>query len=150
MSKLIKVKILKYVSQYKPGDEIEVSQEVAEQLCGVRKVWDGEKEVEHCVAMLSSDIQKLKETPVELSKLSAYELSQLGVKNIVQTPKDIIEKIEQQAKPIPKSEATETVEETEAEVADQEEDEAINPATQKPYTKKELAAIKKAQESQQG
>lgn len=93
-----KVKILKYVGQYIPGQIILADEALAKNLCTPRKIWNGQAEELHQVAMLLSDAEKLESAQVDVSKMTAGELAKLGLKNIVHTPKDFQLKVEQQVK----------------------------------------------------
>lgn len=85
---LVSVTILKYVMGHQPGEVIKVSAAQAEVLCKVSVVRDGEQFVEHRKAMLTSEAEKLKQTTVNVSKMTQHEMHMMGLKNVIPTPKD--------------------------------------------------------------
>lgn len=76
-----KIKILKHVGAYIPGQIIEVEDEVAEQLLVVNHFHNGHGIVESRRAMLAEDFDNIKE--LEIEELTAGEAAALGKKNIV-------------------------------------------------------------------
>jgi len=87
-AKKVKVKILRYVGTWTPGEIIEVSPEEAAVLCKPSEAHNGhEVEVIH-KAMELDKIQKLEALPVDISKLTQKDMDEMGLKNIVHTPLD--------------------------------------------------------------
>lgn len=86
--KKVKVKMLMHVLQWKPGDEVEVSQADAEVLCKKTTVDKGGVLVEIRKAMPMVEADELKSVKVDLSKITQHELEEMGRKNIVATPRD--------------------------------------------------------------
>ena len=87
--KKVKVKVLKYVGEFIPGQVIEVSEGYAKQLCKVSKVQDGERLVDNVRAMLLEEAEKLEVAEIaDVSKMTAADMARLGLKNIVETPVD--------------------------------------------------------------
>lgn len=87
MANLVKVKILKHVGQWSPGDVVEVPEPLAKQLCTVSTVNNGHKIVPHQKAMLHSDAEALASAPVKMEDLTQGDMAQMGIKNVVQSPK---------------------------------------------------------------
>lgn len=93
MATNVKVKVLKAIGQYSPGQEVEVDEATAKALCEPRKHNDGTRVVESINAMLMSDFEALKNQPVNKGGMTQGELSSMGIKNVVQTPADpVLEK----------------------------------------------------------
>lgn len=84
----VKVKILKYVGHYEPGQIVEVSPEEAAQLCAKSQVHLGGLN-DHVRAITLDEMKSLEEVKVDASKMTAAEFAALGLKNIVHTPKDV-------------------------------------------------------------
>jgi len=83
----VKVKILKYVGQSVPGDVIEVDEAQAKILCEPSQVdTGGGVMVSHQKAVLLSEVEKMKEMPIDIKKMTAKDMAELGQKNIVNTP----------------------------------------------------------------
>jgi len=80
---LVKVKIMKHVNHWVPGQVIEVSKEMAHQLCIVGKLHNGVKEVDHVRAMLLEDAEKLEAVEEKIENMTAMEADKKGIKNIV-------------------------------------------------------------------
>lgn len=85
--KMIKVKFMKWVGEYQPGQVVELPEELAKQMCEVKEVHDGHKLIPHQKAMLLSEVEKLKKMPVDINKMTQKEMNELGLKNIVHSPK---------------------------------------------------------------
>lgn len=92
MSDLVKVKILSSVGQWMAGDEVEVTPEQAKAMCTPRKKNNGYELVEHRHAITMDELQKIKDLPRDKSLLTVDDLKELGLKNVVETPKEEIEK----------------------------------------------------------
>lgn len=87
----VRVKILKYVGQFTPGDIVDCDEETAKHLLKETKVNSGEQMVSHVKAMKLEDVIKLKEqklTAREIKLMTAKEMADLGLRNIVKTPRD--------------------------------------------------------------
>jgi hypothetical protein len=80
MSDLVKVKILKSIGHYTAGQDVEVSKEVAAQLCAVREKNDGVNLVQFQCAITFEDLKKAQEMHVLNGGLSLDEARALGVK----------------------------------------------------------------------
>lgn len=79
MSKLVKVKILKSIGQYEVGQDLEVSEDLAKQLCAIREKSDGTNLVQFQCAITHEDLEKAKEMHVSQGGLSLDEARALGV-----------------------------------------------------------------------
>lgn len=90
--KTVKVRILKPVGTHKPGDDVDVTEEMAKQLCTPRKVSIGEGKFQHNIlAMTHDDIDRLKAERIDSKGgegLTQHELAEMGMKNVVETPLD--------------------------------------------------------------
>jgi hypothetical protein len=87
----VKVKILKFVGKYTPGQIVEVSESEAENLCKTSVVSTGEGKTQvNQKAMLLSVAEELDSMPVDIRKMSQKELADMGKRNIVPTPRDAI------------------------------------------------------------
>lgn len=87
----VRVKILKYVGQFTPGDIVDCSEEDAAHLCKESRVNAGTETVSHLKAMKLDEVLKLKEqklTARDLKSMTSKELADMGLKNIVKTPHD--------------------------------------------------------------
>ena len=78
---------MKYVGHYQPGQEVEVDEEMAKNLCAVKEVWDGEKLVVTQNAMTIGEYEKMKEESTKVENLTQSEALELGIKNITSTEK---------------------------------------------------------------
>lgn len=87
---LVKVKIMAHVGHYLPGQEVEVEEAIAQQLCASRKRSDGHGLIDHRCGMLLSEFEERKNAPVDKNGLTQGELTAMGLKNIVVTPPDSI------------------------------------------------------------
>lgn len=83
-----KIKILRYVGAYVPGQVIDVEDELADMLCHPVEVFHGEQLEKIQKAVLVSDLEKLEAMPVDLSKMTAKDMHELGLKNIVPMPEE--------------------------------------------------------------
>lgn len=83
-----KLKILKAVGHYELGSEVVVEDKLAEQLCMITEVHDGEKLVKTRKAMPLAEYIVLEKEARKVENLTAAEGAALGIKNIVPTPKD--------------------------------------------------------------
>jgi hypothetical protein len=86
--KMVKVKILRYVGQHAPGDEVEVTEEIAKHLCAKSPGSQDGHFNHQPKAMLLEDSKKLKNLKLDIRKLSAKDMADLNKKNIVVTPRD--------------------------------------------------------------
>jgi hypothetical protein len=87
----VKVKILKFVGKYTPGQIVEVSEAEAESLCKTSVVNTGEGRTQvNQKAMLLSVAEELDSMPIDIRKMSQKELADMGKRNIVPTPRDSI------------------------------------------------------------
>ena len=150
MSKLVKVKILKYVGQWTPGDIIEVSESQAEELCKVGEIQMGADLQKHYRAMRIEDVEKLEVYKAQsIHKMTAAEATALGLKNIVKSPVTDRDAVPDVSVSSPADFGKQEVKKEDPVIAqeqdEQEQEKKINPASGKPYTKKELAAIAKSQ-----
>ena len=85
----VKVKFLKHVLNWKPGDVAEVEDEVAKQLCKKTKVDLGGGEFGvHRKALPLDEAEKLQSVKLDVSKVTQHELEQHLQKNVVVTPLD--------------------------------------------------------------
>lgn len=83
----VKVKILKFVGAWKPGDEVDMEEAQAAQLCKVVKLDTGGGDlVGYQKAMLVSDAVKLKTRKVDMNKVTQKQMADMGRRNIVPTP----------------------------------------------------------------
>jgi len=78
----VKVKILKHMTFWNPGDIVEVSTEEAKHLCSVGSVSDGEKVIEYRRAILLEEALAIESAPIDVSQLTQGEAEALGIKNI--------------------------------------------------------------------
>lgn len=86
---LVRVKILKFVGTFTPGDVVECDKEKAEQLCSKSQINLGEgAKTPHIRAMLLSEAEELEERAVDMRAMSQAEMAELGKQNVVLTPKD--------------------------------------------------------------
>jgi hypothetical protein len=85
---LVKVRILGFVGKWIPGEEIEVSEAQAEELCRETSYNDGHGIQKRRKAMYLNEAISFDHREIDLSKISQHELTMLGRKNIVETPKD--------------------------------------------------------------
>jgi len=88
---LVKLKILKHVGQWGPGTIVEVDDKLAEQLLIANEVHNGHKFIINRRAMKLEEAEALENLPHDINELTAYEASQLGIKNITdntQQPED--------------------------------------------------------------
>jgi len=97
---LVKVKILKYVGEFVPGQIAEVEKELAVHLCAEKSVWDGEKQVPFKNAILLEDAEKLESAPIDIETMTAADMTAIGAKNIVHVPVDEKKKQEDYLKSI--------------------------------------------------
>jgi hypothetical protein len=85
--KKVKVKFLKHVMEFVPGQVVELSEDYARQVCKATEVWDGTRLVSAQRAMLLEDAEKLEKiTKEDIAKMSVAQMNELGVKNVVETP----------------------------------------------------------------
>ena len=87
----VRVKVMAFVMQFKPGDIVDCEPDVAKNLCKVSERDDGSQLLKVVRAMRIEDAEKLeheKANPKDIANMSAGELAATGRKNIVQTPKD--------------------------------------------------------------
>ena len=88
MAKLVTVRILKHIGHYAAGQIVEVDQNTADQLCTPRTRNNGDGVEKTQYAITQEDFELALKTPVELGGLTQGELTEMGLKNIVQTPPD--------------------------------------------------------------
>ena len=81
--KKVKVKILKHVGAWTPGEVVEVTEEFAKHLCHVNVTTDGLTETRHVRALMLDEAEALELANMDISNLTAAEAKELGVKNIV-------------------------------------------------------------------
>jgi hypothetical protein len=87
----VKVKLLRHVGEWAPGDVAEVSEALAKELCAVRTINDGPVPTKYSKAVRLDEVEKgekLVLTKAQIAKMTQHELTQLGKKNIVATPVD--------------------------------------------------------------
>lgn len=77
------IKVLKHVGIWEPGDVIEVEDHIAEHMCKETELWDGAKMVIHQKAMLLSDAEELENIPADVNQLTAKQMADLNLKNVV-------------------------------------------------------------------
>lgn len=85
---LVSVRFIKNAGQHKTGDVVEVSKEMAEALTTPREIHNGTELVPHRVAMTVAEYEKMLAAPVDKGGFTQGELSEMGHKNVVPTPKD--------------------------------------------------------------
>jgi hypothetical protein len=81
--KKVKVKILKHVGAWVPGEVVEVDETLAKHLCHVNITDDGVTKLEHRRAMMLDEAESLEEAAKDPANLTAAEASALGIKNVV-------------------------------------------------------------------
>lgn len=108
---MVRVKILKFVGEFVPGDVVDCSKDKAEHLCAKAKLSGGGDQLhDHVRAIKLSEAKELESKEVDLRTLSQHELTELGKKNVVPTPSDKefeaqLEKLRARDKTEPGSEA---------------------------------------------
>ena len=80
---MVKVKILKNINNWKIGDVVEVSKDMAKHLCHVNNLSDGISEDKRVRAILLEEAEEQEAADKEISNLTAGEAAKLGIKNIV-------------------------------------------------------------------
>lgn len=85
---LVRVMVLAHVGPHKPGQIVEVTAEQAKYMCEPRKKNDGHGVVSYQVAMKHSEWEALQKAPKSKTGLTQGEMTELGMKNVVETPKD--------------------------------------------------------------
>lgn len=83
-----KVKILKSVGHYMAGEIVEVPDNQVEGLCRIVELHNGAVVQKVQRAMTLKDYEKLQEAVRSSENLTAAEAAELGIKNVIKTPKD--------------------------------------------------------------
>lgn len=85
----VRVKILKFVGTFQPGDIVECDKEKAAHLCSKSKVSLGEGAHEMNIrAIMLDEAKEMEAKAVDMKGLSQHEMAEMGKKNIIPTPKD--------------------------------------------------------------
>jgi hypothetical protein len=82
----VKVRILKHVGEYSPGQVVELTQFEAEQICTPSIVNDNGVKISTFKAMLEEKAIELESKPLDIKKLTVGELVEMGKRNIVVSP----------------------------------------------------------------
>jgi hypothetical protein len=86
--KMVKVKILAFIGEWSPGDEVEVSEELSKSLTAAPQN-DIHGHFKHQPkAILLSVAEKMKTQPMNIKKMTMKDLADMNAKNIVPTPHD--------------------------------------------------------------
>jgi hypothetical protein len=86
---LVRVKVLKNVGRFQADEIVEIPAEEARFLCSPRTVQLGEGKTQSVAyAMKLDDWEDLQKLPTDVNELYSDEMQKLGIKNIVETPKD--------------------------------------------------------------
>ena len=96
--KMVKVKLLKSVQGYQAGDVIEVPEEQAKQMTTVRQVHNGSSLQPFQTAELAENSAEL-QSNFNLSQMTVKDMADLGMKNVVETPKGMSSDAHGVAKP---------------------------------------------------
>lgn len=84
----VRVKMLKHVNNFKPHDIVDCSEKDAEVLCRIAYIDDGQSKKIHCKAMRLDESLKAEEAHRNPALLTKSEMQAMGIKNIVDAPKD--------------------------------------------------------------
>lgn len=84
----VKIKILRAIGSYQPGQEVEVSQELADQLTREVSHHNGTEIIKYRNAVTMKQHEDMQKAAKEVKSLSQGQAAELGVKNVVPTPKD--------------------------------------------------------------
>lgn len=85
----VRVRMLKHVGQFSPGDVVDCEEDTAKVLCQVTHVHNGTEPVPTAKAMTLAASDAASQSAREnIDQLTVGEMTQMGVKNTTQTPRD--------------------------------------------------------------
>ena len=103
----VKVKILKHVGSWTPGQVVDIEHAQAKELCKVSYVHNGVQALPTQKAILLEEAEALAALPKDIEQLTRKEALELGVKNVVAGPEARAVEVEEPKRRGPKAKSAE-------------------------------------------